>query len=208
MYKAFPIITFVMTIIMTGLSHDYTKILAWLILLLSYRKAQDEEIWYSPYYLFMVTIISYILYWEKLGGIYMSELTDATRLFVVSSLLAVVFGFTFCQLMHKKTFDIGERNENFYLVFLIGLLPTAISYILYGNITELEGDAMLEAKKNFSLPVIGQLAYFLPASIVVACKKDNTKLIVLASIFSILAALLTISKTALLLSFIYFLIGS
>lgn len=192
---------------MSILSGDYTKLVAWLIFLLCLKKTNRSQIWYSPYYLFMPTILSYILYWDKLGGIFMNPLTLNTRIFALSGIMAVVLGFVFCQNIKRKPIKVGGFVESFYLIFIIGLLPTALSYMLYGNIASLDGEEMLEAKEKFTLPVIGQLAYFLPASIVVACKKNDTKKIVLALFFSFLAALMTISKTALLLSLIYFLIS-
>ncbi len=208
MKKLFPLATLTLTIVMIVLSHDLTKIVAWLILMLCYSKAKKSQNWYSPYYLFMVTIISYILYWERLGGIFMDELSLGTRIFIISGLLAVVVGFIVCQNANRTPIRVGKMNENFWIVFFIGLLPTALSYMMYGNIATLEGEELLEAKEKFSLPVIGQLAYFLPASIVVACKKNNSTLIILASAFSIVAALLTISKTAMLLTLLYFIIGT
>lgn len=192
---------------MSILSGDYTKLFAWLIFLLCIKKAYRSQIWYSPYYLFMPTILSYILYWDKLGGIFMYPLTLNTRIFALCGIIAVVLGFVFCQNLKRQPIKVGSFVENFYLIFFIGLLPTALSYMLYGNIASLDGEEMLEAKEKFSLPVIGQLAYFLPASIVVACKKNDTQKIVLALFFSFLAALMTISKTALLLTLIYFLIS-
>ena len=78
---------------------------------------------------------------------------------------------------------------------------------MFGNIVSLEGEDLLEAKEQFTLPILGQLSYFLPASIVVACKKNKTKYILIAIIFSIISALLTISKTALLLTVVFFLIA-
>ncbi len=207
MKKVFPIITLVLTIFMVVLTGDFTKIIAWLILMLCLSKAKKSSDWYSPYYLFIVTIISYILYWEKLGGIFMEELSLETRIFVVSGLLAVVAGFIFCQSANRTPIRVGKMNENFWIVFFIGLFPTAVSYMMFGNITVLEGEDMLEAIEQFTLPIIGQLAYFLPASIVVACKKNNTTLIVIATVFSGIAALLTISKTALLVTVLYFIVG-
>lgn len=207
MKKLFPIVTLALTIIMVVLSDDFTKIIAWLILILCYSKARKSQNWYSPYYLFMVTIISYILYWERLGGIFMDELSLGTRIFAVSGLLAVVCGFIVCQNFHRQPIKVGRMNENFWLVFFIGLLPTALSYMKYGNIAALEGEEMLEAKKQFVLPIIGQLGYFLQASILVACKKNNTKLIVIATLFSFLAALLRITKTALLVTTLFFIVG-
>lgn len=203
----FPIITLVLTVTMSVFSNDYTKIITWFVLMLCFTKARKSAHWYSPYYLFMVTILSYILYWDQLGGIYMDELSISTRIFAVFGIVAVVLGFAFCQRMGKKPVIVGSLTENFFLVFFIGLLPTALSYMMYGNIASLDGEEMLEAKDQFILPVIGQLAYFLPASIVVACKKNNTKLIIIALVFSFLAALLTISKTALLLTLIFFLVA-
>lgn len=206
MRHIFILLTFVITVIMTIYSGDYTKCFAWLLLIFCFNKAPRNS-WFSPYYLFMVTIISYILYWDELGGIYMDTLSLYTRFFALSGMAAVVFGFMFGQKFGYKPIKVGNLAENFYLVFLIGLLPTALSYMIYGNIASLDGEEMLEAKEQFTLPVIGQLAYFLPASIVVACKKNDTKKILIALGFSFLAALLTISKTAMLLSLIYFLIA-
>lgn len=203
----FPILVTVITLTITYLSGDYSKLYAYLLLMFCFSKARKSKYWFSPYYLFMVTIFSYILYWNALGGIYMDELSWNTRLYALSGLTAVSIGFFFCEKIIKRPIIIGNITENFFLVFFIGLLPTAISYILYGNIASLEGEEMLEAKEQFVLPVIGQLAYFLPASIVVACKKNNTKLIIISLIFSFLAAFLTISKTALLLTLVFFIIA-
>lgn len=188
-------------------SGDYSKIAVWLLLMICYNNAIKSKYWYNPYLLFMATIISYLLYWDELGGMYMDELCLNTRFYAILGMGAVVLGFTVCQKMGKKTVFVGSVTENFYLVFFIGLIPTVLSYMLYGNIASLDGEEMLEAKKNFSIPVIGQLAYFLPASIVIACKKNNTKLIFIALAFSFLAAIMTISKTALLLTLIFFLIS-
>lgn len=207
MRKLFAIISFALAVAMSVLSSDYTKIFAWIVLMVCFKMAKNSSYWYTPYNLFMVTIFSYIFYWDELGGIYMDKLSTATRLFTLSGISAVVLGFVVCQSMRKKRIMVGRLNENFYLVFVIGLLPTAISYMLYGNIASLEGEELLEAKEQFSLPVIGQLSYFLPASFVVACKKNNAKMIIISLFFSFIAALLTISKTALLLSLIFFVIA-
>lgn len=206
MRHIFILLTLLITVIMVTFSGDYSKCFAWLLLVFCFNKAPRNS-WFSPYYLFMVTIISYILYWDDLGGIYMDSLSLYTKSFALCGMTAVVFGFVFGQKIWHKPIKVGGLTENFYLVFFIGLLPTALSYLLYGNIASLDGEEMLEAKEQFSLPVISQLAYFLPASIVVACKKNDTKKIVIALVFSFLAALLTISKTALLLALIFFLIA-
>lgn len=205
--KLFLIISFAVSLLFTALTSDMTKIAAWGVLLYSFKNSEQEAKWYSPYFLFMATIISYILYLPVLGGVFMDDLLLETRIFVVLSLFAVCIGFSCMRNMGKKPLDIGVISENYSLVFLLGLLPTAISYYMFGNITQLEGSEMIEAKENFSLPIIGQLAYFLPASIVVAAKKDNTKLIILSVFFSFLAALLTISKTAILITFIFIVIA-
>ena len=202
-----PALTFIVSLIASYLSGDYSKMFAWVLLMFCFSKTRKSEYWFSPYYLFMVTIISYILYWAELGGIYMDELSWSTRFYALSGITAVVIGFTCCQRIVRRPIRVGNMTENFFLVFFIGLLPTAISYIKFGNIASLDGEEMLEAKEQFMLPVVGQLAYFLPASIVVACKKNNTKLIIISLIFSFLAAFLTISKTALLLTLVFFIIA-
>lgn len=201
------IITLAFSIGMSLYTHDYTKIIAWGIFVYSYFKARKSGEWFNPYYLFMPTIFSFILYSSEIGGVFMDDLSIRTRLFILFGLSAITMGFSFGKRIKRQPIIIGHLTENFWLIFLIGLLPTAISYMMFGNIASLDGEEMIDAKENFSLPVIGQLAYFLPASIVVACKKNNSKLILLALVFSILAALLTISKTALLLTLVFFIIA-
>lgn len=191
---------------MTILSEDYLKIFVWLFFIIALKYAKKEQNWYSPFYLFMATPISYILYYDELGGIYMDELTLKTRIYAILGIYAVILGFISARKSRKKPVS-GDVTENFFLVFFIGLLPTAISYIMFGNVASLEGEEMLEAREKVTLPLIGQLAYFLPASIVVACKKDKTIYILIALVFSLFAALLTVSKTAILMTVIFYMIA-
>lgn len=205
--KVVLITTLTLSFAISFYTGDYTKLVAWVLFVYSYFQARKNEHWFCPYYLFMPTIFSYVLYSSEIGGVFMDELGMNTRLFILFGLAAVVLGFSLGKRMKRKTIIVGNWTENFWLVFLVGLLPTALLYIMFGNIASLEGEELLEAREQFSLPVIGQLAYFLPASIVVACKKNDTKLILLALFFSLIAALLTISKTALLLTLVFFVVA-
>lgn len=191
--------------IMTIITEDISKIPVILILLLVIKSAQKDK-WYNPFWLLTITIASYILYYQQWGGFFFGDLTVTTKILVTFCFFAIYIGFYICKNNKTKSVTIGATTPPFFLIFFIGLIPSVISYFLYGNILALEGDDLVEARTQ-KVNFFNQLAYFLPASIIVACKRDKTIEVVLAIIFSTIAALMTVSKTALVIESLFIIMG-
>ena len=101
MKKSFVVVllSFLMTILCIYATDDFSKFFAWILLLICFQYAQKEETWFSPFSLFLITILSFILYIPSLGGIYMDKLEFESVSFAILSMCAVVLGFI---VMKKK----------------------------------------------------------------------------------------------------------
>lgn len=181
----------------------FSKIFTVLLIIWCIQQGKRESQIYNPFNLLIVTLVSFLVYQPHIGGPYLDDLTDTTSFFCLVNFCSLIAGFTICSNKNKLPIESDNISYSFLLVFVIGVIPTALSYYIYGNIFEMEGEEMLETRDNMTLPVISQLAYFLPASILVACNNDNTKHILLSVFFSALAALMTMSKTSMVIVVCY-----
>lgn len=188
------------------LTWDWTKLALIPLMLVCIKRGSCESYAYNPYYLFIVTLLSYALYYYEIAPFLIGEIPVYTNIFIISCLSAVLLGFAIAEKnVHSNKCE-SAANESFWIIFIIGLLPTALSYIMYGNILDVTED-LEEARARTTIPGLSQLTYFLPASIIIGCKKNNTKLILLSFIFSVIAALMSVSKTGLVVLLIFTLIG-
>ena len=184
------------------------KTLTIILILICFRLGLKEKNYFNPYILLSIPLISYFFYYSDLAPGFLSELQWSTDLLILMCFSALIVGFTIVK--YSKLRAVKTKftyNENFWVICILGLFPTALSYILYGSIFDASGAAMLDIKEKQSLPIIGQLAYFLPASIIVACKNNNSMQIIIAIVLSMLAAIMTLTKTAMLVALIFTVIG-
>ena len=187
---------------------QWQKVITVLLIIFCFRKGMTTKDLFSPYVLLIVPLTSYLLYFAELGPAFLADLQTRTDFLIVLCFTAIVIAFTVMKALKIKPVKTKRSyNENFWVICIIGLIPAVLSYILYGSVFDATGDAMLEIKEKQSLPVIGQLAYFLPASIIVACKNNNSKQIIIAVFLSFFAAALTLTKTSLLVALIFTLAG-
>lgn len=186
---------------------EYHKLVVLLLILFCIFQGAKEYKWYNPFYLLIVSLFSFLLYDYDISPNFLMVLKPENICLIVLCFLSIILGFGFSKSLHIKSINVDSYNENFWIIFVVGCIPTAISYALYGNTLNMSGEEMLAAKANYSIPIIGQLTYFLPASIIVACKNNNSTQIVIATVFSMIAALLTITKTAMLMTCLFLCIG-
>ena len=186
---------------------QYWKFLLLPLFVVLISLGRKEERWYNPFFLLIVSLISFLLYSYDMAPVLLQELEPSTIILIILCFTAILMGFVCVKKVDVTPIKSNGYIENFWVIFIIGLIPTVLSYILYGNILDMTGEDMLDTKAKYSIPMIGQLAYFLPASIIVACKKNSTPLILLSLGISILAALMTVTKTAMLMALIFFIIG-
>lgn len=161
----------------------------------------------NPYYLVIPTFISYALYTPLMGARILTKLQINGNLLIIACLLAIILGFITIEACNRRPILNKKYNENFWVILCIGLIPTVASLILVGNPMSMEGENVLEAKSKFTLPIIGQLAYFLQASIIVACKNNRSKQIIFSIVLSTIIAFITLTKTAILMTVLFIGIG-
>lgn len=180
-------------------------VLGIMYLLVNNGRLQDKI--YNPFNILCVTCLSYLCYYPLLGGMFLEYICDSTQVLIVLCLFAVFLGMFVVSRKNITPIDIGNRCANFWIVFIVGALPSIVAIYLFGNTLDMSGEEMLESKEKMSIPFLGQFAYWLPTSIIVACKKNNSKLIVISLIASLYVALVSVTKTGMLMACLFFVIG-
>ena len=180
-------------------------VLGIMYLLVNNGRIQDKI--YNPFNIFCVTCISYLCYYQPLGGMFLDDISVTTQVLIVLCLFAVFLGMFVVSRKNITPIDIDNRCANFWIVFIVGALASNVAIYLSGNTLDMSGEEMLESKEKMSIPFLGQFAYWLPTSIIVACKKNNSKLIVISLIASLYVALVSVTKTGMLMACLFFAIG-
>ena len=201
------VILFLLIGILVIIYGNVSQIFALSLIAICLKRGAGCQYFYNPYWILIITLVSYLCYSSVIGGYFLDDLEIKTQILIVSSLAMIILGFISAERKKIKPISVGKYSENFWIIFLLGFIPTIITYALFGNVLELTGDSLIEAKGNQGVPIIGQMAYFLPASILIACKKDSKVLIVISIIFSIIAALFTVTKTAVLVAALFLVFG-
>lgn len=186
---------------------SFSKFCVLIIMFFFLKHGHCQEKLYNPFSIMSVTCLSYICYYAPIGGIYMNEISIDTEVLVILCLFALFLGMYVVSKRRISFINIGDRSVNFWFVFWVGALPTMIAIYLFGNTLDMSGEDMIEAKEKMSLPFLGQFAYWLPTSILVACKKNNSKYIVCALLASLYVALVSVTKTGMLMACLFFYIG-
>lgn len=180
-------------------------VLGILYFLVKYGRSQDKI--YNPFNILCVTCLSYMCYYQPLGGVFLGDISVTTQVLIILCLFAVFLGMFVVSRKNIASIDIGNRCANFWIVFIVGALPTMVAIYMFGNTLDMSGEEMMETKEKMTIPFWGQFAYWLPTSIIVACKKNNTKLIVFSLIASLYVALVSVTKTGMLMACLFFAIG-
>lgn len=189
--------------IYVGWAQAYTMLLIYYCVI----EGKKQSHFLNPFYLLTLTLFSFVIYNEEIGGIFMMPLSDEVKWMIVGSFTMVIVGLKVGTNFTTRAKKVGCYVENYWVIFWVGLIPTLLAVYLYGNVLDMSGDAMMDAKEKMVLPGLGQLLYFLPASIIVACKKNNTKLIILSTTMALWAAYLTVTKTAIMVVMVFLLVG-
>lgn len=171
-----------------------------------YRGARQPN-FFNPYYLFIPTFVSLALYTPHMGPRLLTPIAANGAAIILACTAAVVLGFRCMELRKLKPVTTKNYNENFKVIFLIGLLPAVISFVLIGNPMAMSGDDLMEAKDKFTLPLVGQLAYFLQAAIIVACKNNRSKQIMLSIAACVLMSIVAVTKTGMLVTALFVIVG-
>lgn len=201
------IVAILISVLFVAISLDESKALVALLLLLCLKRGREQEILYNPYLFFSMTLISYLIYYPPMNYVLFPVLTSHTKMLAISCMTAVIIGFYIIERKYHRREKCVRYNDKFWLVFIIGVIPTVISYYLYGSTIGLEGEELVELKSNRSIPVIGQLTYFLQASIIVACYKNNSKYILISLAVASLASLLAANKSSMLITILFAMMG-
>ena len=74
-----------------------------------------------------------------MAPILLQDLEPTTIALIILCFTALIFGFVCVKKHYVQPVQSYGYIENFWVVFIIGLIPTALSYILYGNILDMTG---------------------------------------------------------------------
>ena len=204
MHKYISFFTALLLSICSLLYGCFDKCIVFFLLVYCWREGKRDGHWYSPYYLLCVSLASYIFYVPSIIPGYLTVLSVKTKILVVSCFCMLIIGFVVARRSGIKSIIEKEGNAtSFWPLFIIGVIPTVVSYMQSGLSLNAESRAFVEAKEQFVLPIVGQLMFFLPASIIVACKKNNYFAAVFAVLISLLAAFVTITKMQILIVVIF-----
>lgn len=170
-------------------------------------RGSKQQFMLNPYYLIIPMFVSYGLYTTKMGHKILTTLTLDGHSLIGLCFVALILGFCVIENISPAPVKKSRYNENFGVIMAIGLLPTVLALILVGNPMAMEGDALTEGKSKFSLPIIGQLSFFLQASIIVACKNNKSKEIVWSCVLSIVVAVITLTKSLMVITLLFIVVG-
>lgn len=186
----------------------WQKAITMLLILLCLKIGVRGQNYFNPFLLIIIPLTSFLVYYSKLGPEFLSNLQSKTNTLIILCFSAIILGFTVIKNLKLKPIKAPKSyNENFFIICLLGLFPTVLSYMLYGSVLDATGDEIMDIKSKQSIPIIGQFAYFLPASILIACKNNNTKQIIIAITLSFIASLMTLTKTAMVIALLFTIIG-
>ncbi|CDA76982.1 putative uncharacterized protein [Bacteroides sp. CAG:530] len=185
----------------------YAQSVTLFVMIGCFIRGKKQVYLYNPYYILIATLISFLLYIPTWGGVFFPELSNLTQLTITFSFIALFLGISFGINNGYAPLIRTYENESVWIMMTLGLLQTVVVLVFFGNVLALSGDALLDAKQGVDIPIIGQLAYYLPASIIIACKRNNSKLIIITIAISLFAALITVTKMSILVSFFFIMVG-
>lgn len=163
-----------------------------LLILLAIRGRLERNT-INPFYLFMFTPLSVLIYQPAISGFFLVPFETEVAFLIALSLLVFTLGLMVCK---ATTHHVEARQYRFWPIFLLGLLPAVLGVVFSGILSASDVDA---ARSKYYLPIVGQFWVFLPASFLVAVCSGRRPLILLALLANAIFPILIVSKFATLL---------
>jgi oligosaccharide repeat unit polymerase len=168
-----------------------------------YKGFKESEL-FNPYFLFLPTPISLMLYFESLSPFYLVELTQLTWNIAIINMIMFVIGLSIVKsnrktdsmMIHgdvKKHYYIKNLKIHAYSLLFLGLLPTFFS-VFAGFPSLIKGD--FQTLKTFAniMPLSSIFTLFKFPAIVSAIKTKNKNTISITLILCLFAIIVNFSK--------------
>ena len=143
----------------------------------------------NPYYLFLSTPMSLMLYNYKYSEFFLSPLVGKTLVVITLAILFFIFGLY--SYKHKRKIKIKD-DVSFWTIFILGVLPFLIGIIKVGIPILSDNPDLIKAR--FFIPIIGQFTVFLFLSMIIAFKRKSRILIYLSLIANVIFNILLVTK--------------
>jgi len=156
---------------------------------------------FNPYYLFLLTPISLLLYAPSVSARFIPELSVDTQLMIVAGNFAYLGG-----LLSVRGFTIRFEPQkrprySFFLILVLGLIPHALG-ILAAGVPLLANDVNA-ARAAYAIPILGQFNIFLPLAIIVAFQMERRDLVLLSIVLNLFFSIIVVAKFNIMFVILY-----
>ena len=155
--------------------------------------------WDSPFLLLIFLPLAALLYTAQENNFYLPQLQPVTELAFVLGYAGILWGLSIpLSLSRRRT---AQQGMSYNLILLLGIFPTIISAVLFQF--PIFASDVEAAKREFLLPLIGQLYLFLPMLFVIADRNKNGRQRNVALIVNLALGILLVSRFTLFLAVIF-----
>lgn len=199
------IISMILSVLILAINPSIVGAGAAVLIVILVWLGQRESQTVNPYYLFLSTPISLLLYSDSVSSIFLPEMSEQVQFVIILGMFSYLAGLL--TLRNKALSGVVKeyRNYSFGAFLLIGLMPHLIG-IARAGIPFLASDVNL-ARSAYLAPIIGQFILFLPLTIMVAFKEGSRKKVIISVAVNLISALLLVSKFTVVQFFIFFAFG-
>lgn len=177
---------------------------AMLIIILVWFGQREKKI-LNPYFLFLPTPISLILYSEAVSPVFLPKMNQEVQLVIILGIFSYLAGLLMIRTKHRTSGSRRPRDYSFYVFLILGLVPHLIG-IATAGIPLFASDVNI-AREQYLAPLIGQLIIFLPVTVLIAFKEGSRKKVIIALAANIAGAAFMVSKFALFFFLIFLIFG-
>lgn len=177
---------------------------AMMIILLVWFGQREKQI-LNPYFLFLPTPISLILYSQTVSTVFLPKMNQEVQLVIILGIFSYLAGLLTLRTERKTSDSRRPRNYSFYAFLILGLFPHLIGIARTG-IPLFASDVNI-AREHYLAPLIGQLILFLPVSILIAFREGSRKKVIIALAANFAGAAFMVSKFSLFFCIIFLIFG-
>lgn len=159
----------------------------------------------NPYFLFLLTPISILLYSNSVSPVFLPPLDTNTQLIISAGLFSYLAGLLTIGGNRLKNTPKYSPDYSYYVILILGLTPHVIGVASTG--LPVFADNLNAARQTYLLPVIGQLFVFLPVTILIAFRKGQRGKVLVSTTLSFFFAFVMASKFQILFAGLFFFYG-
>jgi len=164
-------------------------------------KREREAI--NPYFLFLSTPISLMLYNESVSETYLPALGLNVQLTIIAGIYAYLAGLLTISGNRQNYAPKKSPRYSFYLILFLGLTPHVIGVLTVG--LPLLANDVDAAREAYLVPVLGQFMFFLPLSMLIAFQRRSKTMIFSSLALNAFFSVIVVSKFSIMFAGLFFL---